>query len=133
MGDSSIPLNNYVGLGSTNGFGVDNIGNLAQGMNVANTIINYTATFTIAINAVIAFAGDFTSGKVWMAVNNVWFGGGNPATGVNPMVSLAGPSLGVSYFPAMSFNGPNSGVWTLQSTAASQTYTPPSGFTAWDS
>ena len=33
----------------------------------------------------------------------------------------------------MSFNGPNNGVWTLQSTAASQKYAPPAGFSAWDS
>ena len=36
-------------------------------------------------------------------------------------------------FPAVGLNNSGSGVWTLQSTAASQKYAPPSGFSAWDS
>ena len=97
----------------------------------ANTIIG--GVFP-ALNDVWAIAVDLTAGKYWVAQNNVWFGSGNPAAGANPMISIVGAGLGQAYFPAMALrNGAaNTGVWTLQPTAASQTYAPPAGFQAWD-
>ena len=49
------------------------------------------------------------------------------------MVTINAPALGLTYFPGLALDSVNSGVWTLQATAASQTYAPPSGFVAWDS
>jgi hypothetical protein len=87
----------------------------------------------INANDVMAIAADLTAGKFWLAINNVWYGSGVPATGVNPMATIVAPALGVSYFPAMSLLGSGAGTWTFKPTAASQKYAPPAGFTAWDS
>ena len=94
---------------------------------------NYTSSlpdWQPAAGVVFAIAVDFTAGSIWIADNNVWSNSSNPATGTLPIVSFVPATVG-ALFAAMSFNGPNHGVWTLQPTAASQKYAPPSGFTPW--
>jgi hypothetical protein len=95
---------------------------------------NYTMTaIEPAAGDVLSIAIDLTAGKIWVAQNNVWFGSGDPSTGANPMWNITTPAAGLAYFPALTLHAPASGVWTLQSTAASQKYAPPAGFVAWDS
>ena len=97
-----------------------------------NFTLNYALTTTVMnANDVFGVAVDLGAGKVWVAVNNVWVGAGNPATGASPMFTFTPATVG-ALFPGMAFQGPGAGVWTLQSTAASQKYAPPSGFSAWD-
>ena len=98
------------------------------------TALNITNLYTgsPAANDVLAMAIDFTAQQIWIAHNNVWGGSSNPATGTVPNFSFVLATTG-ALFAGLSFNGANSGVWTLQSTAASQKYAPPSGFSAWDS
>ena len=83
-------------------------------------------------NDIFALAVDFTAGKAWVAYNNTWISSGSPATGATPFITMTGAALGATLFPGMTYYGPGQGVWTLQSTAASQKYAPPSGFSAWD-
>jgi hypothetical protein len=78
-----------------------------------------------------ALAVDFTAGSFWIARNNVWDGGVNPATGSSPIISFVPATVG-PLFPALSFHANTQGTWTLQTAAANQTYAAPSGFTAWD-
>jgi hypothetical protein len=92
-----------------------------------------------AANDVFAFAINFATGNIWLAHNNVWMGGGvpggevNPTAGTGPLATFTPATVG-ALFPAMAFSTSGSnGTWTLQSTAASQKYAPPSGFVAWDS
>jgi hypothetical protein len=95
---------------------------------------HFTPTATPNANDVFAFAVDFDAGAVWMALNNVWYGEGNPTVGigVNPTMTMsAAPALGATLFPALGFYGTGQGVWTLQPTAASQKYAPPTGFSRW--
>ena len=82
-------------------------------------------------NDILALAVDFATGGVWIALNNVWDVGTNPATGTSPVVSFTPATVG-TLFPDLSLNSVNGGNWTLQPTAASQKYAPPSGFSAWD-
>ena len=93
---------------------------------------NYNVNSNFAANDVWALAVDFTTGGVWIARNNVWLNSSNPATGSLPALSFIQATVG-ALFPALSFNNIGVGVWTLQPTAASQKYAPPSGFSAWDS
>ena len=84
----------------------------------------YGAGYTAA--AVIGVAYDADAGKVWFAKNNTWQASGNPAAGTNPAFS----GIPAGLYAAMS------GVWigtkmTARFASASQTYSPPSGFTAW--
>ena len=94
---------------------------------------NYTSSlpdYVAPLGVVYAIAVDFTAGSIWIADNNVWSDGSNPATGASPIVSFVPATVG-ALFAGINFNGAGNGVWTLQPTAASQTYAPPAGFTPW--
>ena len=82
-------------------------------------------------NDVFSLAVDFTTGSMWLGHNNVWLGGSNPSTGSLPVISFVPATVG-ALFAGIAIYGANHGVWTLQPTAASQTYAPPAGFSAWD-
>jgi hypothetical protein len=108
----------FVSAGFTSGGPFTNLGNFISG-------------------DVMALAVDLTIGNVWLAKNNVWFGSGVPGEeinlldGENPIVTFIPATVG-ALFPSMAFStAGSSGVWTLQSTAASQKYTPPAGYSAW--
>jgi hypothetical protein len=83
----------------------------------------------VAANDVLAIAIDFTAQQFWIAQNNVWVTG-DPATGAAPLASFILATVG-PLFPALGLYSAGTGVWTLQATAASQKYAPPSGFSPW--
>ena len=85
---------------------------------------------TVAQNDTIALAIDFAAGNIWVAKNNVWTDASNPATGAFPIISFTPATVGALY-AGLSFQQTNTSIWTLQPTAASQKYAPPSGFTPW--
>ena len=120
----------YLG-GSGSSIGAFNV-NAGNFVTAGFTSIIALGAPTIVANDVWAIAIDLTAGKYWMAQNNVWAGGGSPSAGTSPMVTIGGVAAGQAYFPAVSLESANS-AWVLQSTAASQKYAPPSGFSAWDS
>ncbi len=125
FGSSSLNVLNYIG-GSTYSGGVSWAGNNLS----AGFTSNYTTTLPTAANDVWSFAIDFTSGGIWIAQNNVWKNSSNPATGSLPIISFTPATVG-ALFAAVSFYTAGQ-IWTLQPTAASQKYAPPSGFSAWD-
>ena len=139
-----FPSNAYIfGLASSSFNSAANLGtsNYSGGILPAYSTNYVSSGFTSnyntdAINSgsgdVWALAVDFTTGGVWIALNNIWQNSSNPATGSLPIISFVPATVGALFF-AMSLQGPTDGVWTLQSAAASQKYAPPSGFSAWDS
>ena len=128
---SFVPASgNYLGH-VTYSAGWDNEGGSMFVSSGFNGIIGLTPVRPIPANDVFAIAVDLTAGQIWLAHNNVWSGGGNPATGANPSGSIVSPALGLALFPGFTVQGVNGGTWTLQPTAASQTYAPPAGFTPW--
>jgi hypothetical protein len=96
--------------------------------------LHYDGANTGAVpNQVYGLAVDFDAGREWLSYNGAWFGSGSPSTGATPQITFT-PSVVGPLFPAMSSDGGGgTGGWTLQATAASQTYPPPAGFVAWDS
>ena len=82
------------------------------------------------VGETVALAIDFDTHNIWIALNNVWMNGGNPATGVHPMVSFDPVVVG-PLFAGLSIQSSQQ-VWTLQSTAETQTHAPPAGFEPWD-
>jgi hypothetical protein len=96
-------------------------------------VSNYTSNllYTFAQDDVVGVAIDFDAGSIWVSKNNVWSNSSDPATGSLPIISFDQTIVGL-LFVGISFNGPNNGVWTLQSNTSSQKYAPPSGFSAWD-
>ena len=131
----------FFGLASSSFVITDNLGTTAYSLGIApffassNTVgfsFNYQAASVFPqMNDVWALAVDFTAGLFWFAQNNVWEGGSNPGTGLLPMGSFVPATVG-ALFAGLSFHTSTQGTWTLQPTAASQKYAPPSGFSAWD-
>ena len=127
LASSGFSVNNY--LGSNNySFGVViDFGTLYASAGFSGIGSSLLST-GLAVNDVLMAAVDFGSGKVWLGINNVW-SDGNPSAGTGPTQNFTLATVG-ALFPTIAFNGAT-GVVTLQSTAASQKYAPPSGFTAW--
>ncbi len=96
-----------------------------------NSVVGYTkswaGTTTWVLNDIIMLAVDMTSGKAWIGKNGTWLNSGDPAAGTgNWLAGIVDPI----YIAASIFTGTGN-KWRLQATAASQTYSPPSGFSAW--
>ena len=94
----------------------------------------YNDTRVPAANDVWALAVDFSSSSMWIAQNNVWANSSDPVSGTLPIVTFtlvkALPFSSQPLFAAITEG--NGATITLQATAASQRYAPPSGFVAWD-
>lgn len=86
--------------------------------------VSYGATY--AGGDVIGVAFDATTGSIWFAKNNTWQASGNPATGANPAYT----GITGSFFPLASMSGTAGSVTVTIKDNGSQTYSPPSGFTA---
>ncbi len=77
---------------------------------------------------VIGVAYDADAGEIWFAKNNVWQASGNPAAGANP--AFSGVPSGLHLATTIHDVG---SVMGLRCRASDFTYTPPSGFSAWES
>jgi hypothetical protein len=83
------------------------------------------------VGEVWQLAIDFTDGKIWLGKDNTWLGSGDPAAGSNPAVNFTPATVG-ALFPGVSqFGVTEGGKVRIAATTSQQTYTPPSGFTAW--
>lgn len=80
-----------------------------------------------AANDVVMFAIDFDAGIAWSGVNNVW--DGDPATGVTGIGTYTFTPGTTMYAYGSQVNA---GQTTMQFATASLSYSPPTGFTAWD-
>lgn len=130
---------NYLGGGSMTGTYDSSCGGYFDMVNNLNASGGFTSgagtmpTANPALNDVIGILTDFTAGKVWLAKNNLNIGTGaapNPTT--DPAQITFTPATVGALFPGMTASIPNAdGTWVLQATAASQTYSPASGFSAW--
>lgn len=96
---------------------------------VTYTTANRGWTSVVATD-VTGWALDLDAGKAWSAKNNTF--GGSPSAGTNPCFTW---TAGGTWYPCW---GSNSGFSvadpsaTIHATDTNQTYSPPSGFTAWD-
>lgn len=93
-----------------------------------NSIAAYGSAFTAGdvVGVAVDLTGGAGAGKIWFAINNVWQASGDPAAGTN----AAYTNLYAMVSPSMA--APNSAA-TLRISSSSFTYSPPTGFSAWDS
>ena len=126
-----VALNQYLGTSNYSaGY------NLCFG-SIAGSGITGAGGPSLAISAgdVIAIAIDFSAGNVWVAQNNSWLSSGNPATGASPFMTFTPATVGALFaaiaLASVANAGPPNYSLTLQPTAASQKYAPPSGFSPW--
>jgi len=85
----------------------------------------------IDLNDRLQVAVDLTAGKVWFGKNGSWFASGNPGGGTNAMLTFtSGPTL----YPngILGWNGSSGTRLVLSAASGDLTYTPPSGFSAWE-
>ena len=132
IADTAFAASSYLGSSNYSCGWSNSNGTSGQSAPAGFTIIGGSGIHQAVLNDVMQLAIDLTSVEFWYGINNVWGGSGNPATGANPNITISAPALGLAFFPAMSTDNPTAGLWTLQPTAASQKYAPPTGFSAWD-
>lgn len=76
---------------------------------------------------VIGVAVDLDGGKIWFSKNGAWQASGDPASGTNPAFT----GLTGAKFPAANIYNSSVSV-TGRFASSAFTYSPPSGFSAWD-
>lgn len=109
---------------SANGAGVRRSGKFCSGWTHNNT----TAPGGSDANGdVWMFACDLDANKLWCGVNNVWTSGA-PAAGTTEWVNSATDTC----YPMVGFFTSGSGKIRLVVDSGSFTYSPPSGFSAWN-
>lgn len=88
----------------------------------------------LSVGNVVGFAVDFDaaagSPRLYFARNNVWQNSGDPASGTGYL----GMSTAAALFPALTVSGDGASpdTITINLGATALTYTPPSGFSSWD-
>ncbi len=121
-GVSNASLTNvYVGSGASS-WSYEGIGRKCHSGTCVGTNFN-----SLTDGDIIGVAVDLDNNKVWFAKNNSWQDSGDPAAGTGEAYS----DLSGTIRPSCSLIGNNTDA-TLRTVAADQTYSPPSGFTAWD-
>jgi hypothetical protein len=127
VGNSSATLDEKVGH-DANGWSYSNY--WSYGSTYHN---NVKATWgnDFAIGDIIGVALNLDTGKIWFAKNNVWQESGDPAAGTNEAYS----GLSGSLFPMVGLarNSTTDDEVTARFSPGDQTYSPPSGFTAYES
>lgn len=126
IANASAPLDTGAGFpgGDTNGYGMY----LLNGNKYHNSSPTaYSSAWDG--NTVIGVAVDLTAGKVWMANENTYGSGGDPAAGTGEAFS----GLSGTFFPAASQLNTNVYQTTGRFNASVFTYSPPSGFSPWES
>lgn len=129
-----------IGLGSVGANPINYLGEDLYGFSLwGNSATNFSAGFTNpytppyapAANKTYALAVDFNSGKVWLAIDNVWVNSSDPVAATLPVITFVPATVGPLFFGLSAYpSGP--GLLTLHATLASLKYAPPSGFSAWD-
>lgn len=125
---TSVNPSQIIGLNDNYGFA-----NVYDGI-VQGLTSGFSGGVSMATSDVIGMAVDFDALKIWFARNNTF--NGNPAAGTGYPVNASGSPHSLmegypaSYFPAMcsAFGG----FVTARFKTADFTYSPPSGFTSWE-
>ena len=94
------------------------------GWTVGGIFFGPVAYFSPYVNGqVMGLAWDSATSKMWVSQNNVW--GGNPSAGTGEAFNTTTGTL----FPW--FRGVSASIITLNVTTGQFSYTPPTGFSAW--
>lgn len=124
IANSSAPLDTAAGFpgGDANGYGmyVLNGQKYHNGVNTAYSSA-WDGDTTIGVSV------DFPAGKIWLANENTWGGGGDPAAGTGEAFS----GISGTFFPAVSMLNINVFQCTGRFALSALVYSPPSGFLPW--
>lgn len=131
--NSDKAWNNYLGVSSAE----DGPSVKSAGMYDSNgqAVQGFTQVWTgnqgnRAANDIIMLALDIPNGKAWIGKNGTWSNSGDPVAGTNPWVT--GLVDGEMLFLSASIYGGTGNTWRLQTSAAQQTHSAPSGYSSWD-
>jgi len=119
VGYAPFTTSTYVG-GSLTSWGYE-----ALNGDIYNNAVPSAYGATYGAGDVIGVAFDADTGKLWFAKNGTWQASGDPATGVNPAVTL---TTGIDYFFGVAAG--NTGTWACNFGQRPFAYTAPSGFKA---
>lgn len=124
IANSSAPLDTASGHpgGTTNGYGLY----VLNGNKYTNNVGTAYSTAWDG-DTTIGVAVDFTAGKIWIANENTWGSGGDPAAGTGEAFS----GISGTFFPAVSMLNINVFQCTGRFALSALVYSPPSGFLPW--
>lgn len=114
------------------GFVVNNGGGFLNAYEDRDNPLSLASSASAAVQGdVVMVAADMEAGKVWFGTKGVWRYDGNSP---NPATGTDAPLLFTPHLPMFLHLGMvyNPQAVTLQAVSADLTYTPPSGFSAWD-
>ena len=113
----------------TTGLGLDSV---SSGYSTVGSIYYATslnvAGVTYTTGDVIGVAVDITNGLIYYAKNNTWQSSANPSAGTGGLAYVTAAAV----FPAWGTLTANVTSGTLNVGATAFSYTPPTGFSAWD-
>lgn len=122
---SSASIDTFISV-DTKGWAIQ-ISNNSTFKRFNNNPVQY-AGVTANNNDIYMVALDLDAGKIWYGKNGTWFESGNPQNGTNEAyASVTGP-----LYPAISPYDSNVSI-TARFQSQSLSYSPPNGFSAWDS
>ena len=119
----AINLNNYLGQ-STTGVGYISL----TGAVYYNGGFIVTGLGTLTTGDIIGVALDMTNGAVYFAKNNTWQNGGVPTSGASMTGAIKTGLTGTWYPVSGTLSGSGTQINTIRTSAATQTYSPPSGY-----
>lgn len=97
-----------------------------------NGSLTTDAAYTFVQGDNIGVAYDSATGKLWLRRNGTWLGGGDPAAGTSPTMTIS--TGGTYYFYVGTYScsiSSGSYVYDIKPNTAVQTYSLPSGFSAY--
>lgn len=124
IGITPLDVGDVAGSVRTLGVGINRDGFIYK----YDAVVHSDATIPV-IGDVINLALDYATLKVWIGVNNVWYGGGNPGAGTGETTTL---NIDTFYIGASTpnFGGPGA-KFSLRTQTSQFTGSIPSGFSPW--
>ncbi len=96
------------------------------------TGVNLGAGCGLSTNDVLGVAFDATNGFHYLAKNNVWYISGDPTSGATGTGHIGAYVTVRTYYPWITIWGLVNAVAQIVTTTGSLTYTPPTGYSAWN-
>lgn len=121
MANGTFSLSTYPGAGASSA-GIASYGNSVNTWTKAQT-----GTFPLALNDVVMFAADVTTGYLWVGLNGTWQLSGDPDAGTTPWVT----GISGTVYPTIGYVGAYSTGGRISTKTAELTYSPPTGFSQW--
>ena len=126
--DDVLAANDLIAFNNSGGAEGDRVYVTDQGKVYERNTLEFTGPSTFGSSDTMMFAYDPASGKVWVGKNGSWWNSGDPATGLNPVYTIA-TVPNKTYAAAVISNSAGTYTATVNFGSTTPTYDVPEGFT----